>query len=108
MALVLSLLVLPGLGQMLTGRRLRGAVMAGLLALWLPAAIIKLGLDFNKIMPDLLARTAEGRALGLADLQELMSPLAGGLIWLLLPLAAVWLWALADSIVYVLHSKKGG
>lgn len=107
-ALALSLLVLPGLGQMLTGRRLRGAVMAGILALWLPAAMVKIGLDLNKIRPDLLARTTDGLALGLADLQELMSPLAGGLIWLFLPLAAVWLWALADSIVYVLRSKKDG
>jgi TM2 domain-containing membrane protein YozV len=105
MALVLSLLVLPGLGQMLTGRKIRGLVMAGALALWLPLAIIKIGLDLNKMMPELMARAADGQAVGLVDLQELMSPMAGGLIWLFLPLAAVWLWALVDSIIY-LRSKK--
>lgn len=104
-ALILSLLVLPGLGQMLTGRKIRGVIMAGVLALWLPIALIKLGLDLNKIMPELMARSAGGRALGLADLQELMSPLAGGMIWLFLPLVAVWLWSLADSIMY-LRSKN--
>lgn len=107
-ALALSALILPGLGQILTGRRIRGAVMAALLALWLPAAIIKLGLDLSGIMPELMARSADGQALSLANIQDLMLPMAGNLLWLFLPLLTVWFWSLADSIVYCLRSKKDG
>jgi len=105
-ALVLSALVLPGLGQILTGRKIRGAIMAGLLALWLPVAIIKVGLDLNKVMPELAARAADGEALSLAVLQELMLPMTDTLIWLFTPLLTIWFWSLADSIVYWLHDKK--
>lgn len=107
-ALALSALILPGLGQILTGRKIRGAIMAVLLVLWLPAAIIKLGLDLNRVMPELMARSADGQALSLAGIQELMRPLAGSLVWLFLPLLAIWFWSLADSIVYYLRSKKDG
>lgn len=107
-ALALSALVLPGLGQILTGRKIRGAIMAGLLALWLPVAIIKVGLDLNRVMPELAARAADGEALSLAGLQELMLPMAETLIWLFMPLLTIWFWSLADSIVYWLHDKKDG
>lgn len=104
-ALLLSVLVLPGLGQILTGRKIRGALMAGLLALWLPAAIIKVGLDLQKVMPQLL-NIADSGTSPLGNLQGVMSPMAGSLIWLFLPLAAIWLWSLADSIVYIRQMKK--
>lgn len=104
-ALALSALILPGLGQILTGRKIRGAIMAALLALWLPAAIIKLGLDLTRVMPQLMA---DGQALALADIQELLRPLAGSLVWLFLPLLTIWLWSLADSIIYYLRAKKDG
>lgn len=104
-ALMLSVLVLPGLGQILTGRKIRGAIMAGLLALWLPAAIIKVGLDLQTVLPQLLIMTDSGMPL-LGSIQVAMSPMAGSLIWLFLPLAAIWLWSLADSIVYIRRMKN--
>lgn len=108
-AILLSALVLPGLGQIFSpGRRGRGLIMAALAALWLPLALIKVGLDLNKIMPDLMSRAAAKGSLSLADLQELMSPMAGGLIWLLMPLAAIWLWAVADAVANYLRLKKEG
>lgn len=105
-ALALSALILPGLGQILTGRKIRGAIMAVLLALWLPAAIIKVGLDLTRVMPELMM--AGGQALSLADVQALMRPLAGSLVWLFLPLLTIWFWSLADSIIYYLRSQKDG
>lgn len=104
-ALVLSVLVLPGLGQILTGRKIRGALMAGLLALWLPAAIIKVGLDLQKVMPQLLSMANSETSL-LGNIQMVMSPMAGSLIWLFLPLAAIWLWSLADSVAYIRRMKN--
>ncbi len=104
-ALVLSVVVLPGLGQMLTGRLARGAVMAGAMALWVPVALIKVGRDLSRIMPDLMARAAEGEALSLGDIQRALAPEAGGLTWVFAPLAIIWLWTLADSIVYMLRQR---
>ena len=105
-ALFLSALVLPGLGQILTGRLGRGALMAGAVALWMPVAVIKAGRDISKITPDLLAKTADGSSLGLSDIQAAMNPMAGDLIWIFLPLITIWFWALADSILYLIHTRK--
>lgn len=106
LALILSMLILPGLGQLLTGRLARGAVMAGILALWLPVVLVKVGLDLSAIMPELAAKVESGAQLGLADVQTALGPLAGGLSWVLIPPLAVWFWALADSIKYWLDQRK--
>ena len=105
-ALVLSAVVLPGLGQILTGRLIRGAVMAGTLALWLPLALIKVGRDMAVVMPQLMAKTSTGEAVTFADFQAAMSPMAGGLVWLFLPLVFIWTWALADSIRYLVEMRR--
>jgi hypothetical protein len=105
LALVLSMLILPGLGQMLTGRLGRGAGMAGARVLWLPAVVIKIGLDLSAIMPDLMNQAAGGARPGLADVQAALAPLAGGLAWVLSPPLAIWFWALADSARYWRQSR---
>ena len=105
-ALALSAVVLPGLGQLLTGRMVRGAIMAGSLALWLPVALIKLGRDLALVMPQLTERASAGQALTFADLQAVMSPMADGLVWLFLPLIFIWTWALADSIRYLVEIRR--
>ncbi|GHV57340.1 hypothetical protein FACS189460_3740 [Deltaproteobacteria bacterium] len=102
-ALLVSAAVLPGLGQMLTGRLTRGLIMAGLLALWLPAVIIKVGLDFLKIWPALAARAERGDPVTLGDIQAAVAPLAGGLGWVLWPLAAIWLWSVTDALIFLLR-----
>lgn len=106
LALVLSMVVLPGLGQMLTGRLGRGALMAGAVALWMPVALIKVGRDISAVLPDLMARAGGGEAVGLADIQAAMSPMADGLTWVFAPLAVVWFWALADSLRYLASRRK--
>jgi hypothetical protein len=103
---VVSAAVLPGLGQMLTGRLTRGLVMAGALALWLPAVIIKVGLDFLNIWPTLADRVEEGSLVTLGDIQAAAAPLAGGLGWLLWPPAAVWLWSVTDALVFLLRRAE--
>ena len=105
-ALVVSAAVLPGLGQMLTGRLTRGLLMAGALALWLPAVIIKVGLDFLKVWPALAARLEGGNQVTLGDIQAAAAPLAGGLGWVLWPLAAVWLWSVTDALVFLLRRAE--
>ena len=105
-ALALSAVVLPGLGQLLTGRMVRGAIMAGGLALWLPVALIKLGRDLALVMPQLTERASTGQALTFTDLQAAMSPMADGLVWLFLPLIFIWTWALADSIRYLVEIRR--
>lgn len=105
MALLLSTFVLPGLGQLLTGRVLRGAIMAGALLLWAPVAIVKLGRDMLLVMPPLSARAEAGEALSFADLQSALAPMADGLLMLFLPLIVIWVWTLADSIKYILQSR---
>ncbi len=106
LALILSMLILPGLGQLLTGRLARGAVMAGVLALWLPVVLVKVGMDLAAIMPELAAKVESGTQLGLADVQAALGPLAGGLSWVLVPPLVIWFWALADSIKYWLGQRK--
>lgn len=105
-ALLLSIVVLPGLGQLLTGRLLKGALMAGAVMLWLPAAVIKAMVDLNKVMPELSRRAASGEALMFSDLQAAMQPMAGSLLWLFLPLVVIWFWTLGDSILYILQQKE--
>jgi hypothetical protein len=107
LALVLSAAVLPGLGQLLTGRVLRGAIMAGALLLWLPVAIVKLGRDLMLVLPPLSAQAEAGEALSFAALQNALAPMADGLLMLFLPLISVWVWSLADSIQYFIQSRKG-
>lgn len=99
-ALILSALVLPGLGQLLTGRMLRGAIMAGALLLWLPVAIVKLGRDLMLVLPPLTARAEAGELLSFADLQNSLAPMADGALMLFLPLIVVWVWSLVDSLQY--------
>ncbi|MDR0881330.1 MAG: hypothetical protein LBP55_02125 [Candidatus Adiutrix sp.] len=108
LALIFSAAVLPGLGQFLTGRPIRGLAMAGATALWIPVAMFKAGLDINKVLPGLLAQAADGRALTFSEVQAALSPLAGGLTWVFLPLAAIWLWAVADALVYLKNSDSKG
>lgn len=107
-ALFLSAVVLPGLGQMVTGRIGKGALMSVVPLLWLPVAIIKVSRDLYRVMPELIDNAASGAArITLADLQGAMVPMAGDLLWLLSPLAAVWLWSLVDSIMFLRRSKAG-
>ena len=103
LACLASALVLPGLGQLLTGRLVRGAVMAGLLALWLPAVLLKVGSDLLSVWPGLAARAARGEAVTWGALQAALAPLAGELLWVLGPLAAVWLWSLVDALIFWLR-----
>ncbi|MDR2945221.1 MAG: hypothetical protein LBV79_00525 [Candidatus Adiutrix sp.] len=105
-ALLLSALVLPGLGQLVTGRLLKGALMAVVPLLWLPLAFVKILRDLFKVMPELSAQAADGAAVTLTGLQEALRPMSGGLIWLLAPLAAVWLWSLVDSISFARRSRS--
>jgi TM2 domain-containing membrane protein YozV len=108
LALIFSTAVLPGLGQFLTGRPIRGLAMAGATALWIPVALIKTGLDLNQVLPALLAQVADGRALTFGEVQAALSPLAGGLTWVFLPLVAIWLWTVADALVYLKNSNSKG
>ncbi|MGL4208086.1 MAG: hypothetical protein ACRCTY_01730 [Candidatus Adiutrix sp.] len=105
-ALLLSAFVLPGLGQLLTGRLAKGGLMAGVLLLWLPVAIIKVGRDISLVLPQLMAQKEAGLTLGLKDWQHALAPFADGLSWLFMPLIIVWFWALTDSIKYIIASKK--
>lgn len=105
-ALILSAVVLPGLGQLLTGRKIKGAIMAGSMTLWLPVALIKLFMDLGKAMPELSRRAAMGESLQLADLQAAMQPMAGGLVWVFLPLVVIWFWTVSDSVIYLLQNRR--
>lgn len=107
-ALALSLVILPGLGQLLTGRKIRGAMMAMAAALWLPVALLKLFKDLAAVLPGLSQRAAAGQQLYFSDLQAALSPMAGGLLWIFLPLVVVWFWTLSDSIIYILQNRKRG
>ncbi|UQZ90138.1 hypothetical protein C4J81_13390 [Deltaproteobacteria bacterium Smac51] len=105
-ALLLSILVLPGLGQLLTGRMARGAIMAGAIALWMPVAVIKAGRDLSTVLPPLAERANAGELLTFTDLQTAMAPMADGLTWLFMPLLVIWFWTLADSIKYALQNRN--
>lgn len=105
LALLASTLVLPGLGQLLTGRKIRGALMTVATTLWLPVAVIKLIRDLNAVMPELVRRSAAGEQIGFSSLQEALQPMAGELLWIFMPLLAVWFWTLADSIIYIVECK---
>lgn len=107
-SLALSAVVLPGLGQLLTGRKIKGAMMAMAAALWLPVALIKLFRDLAAVMPVLTQRAAGGEQLYFSDLQAAMQPMAGGLLWIFLPLVVIWFWSLGDSIIYILLNRKSG
>lgn len=107
-ALLFSALILPGLGQMVTGRLAKGALMSAVPLLWLPVAAIKVGRDLYKVLPQLSQKAAEGLPVTFADIQAALSPMAGGLIWLIAPLAAVWLWSLIDSIFFLKEQKAKG
>lgn len=106
LALLASALILPGLGQLLSGRKILGALMIAATTLWLPVAVIKLFRDLNKVMPELLRRSAAGEHIGLSGLQEALRPMGGELLWVFLPLLTIWFWALADSIMYILAQRK--
>ena len=106
-ALVLSAVILPGLGQMVTGRLLKGAMMSVVPLLWLPLAFVKIIRDLFKVMPELSDKAATGAAITFTEIQQALSPMAGDMVWLLAPLAAVWLWSLIDSIMYLRRSKSG-
>ena len=107
MALVLSALVLPGLGQMVTGRLGKGALMSVVPLIWLPVVVIKVIRDLYKVMPELTAKASAGETIAFTDVQQALNPMAGDLVWLLAPLAAVWLWSLIDSIMFLRRSKSG-
>ncbi|MDR1921249.1 MAG: hypothetical protein LBS31_05830 [Candidatus Adiutrix sp.] len=107
-ALLLSAGVLPGLGQLLTGRPAKGALMAGSLLLWLPVAVVKAGSDLSRVMPQLMARAAAGQKIGFTDVQNALAPMAGDLTWLFMPLLAIWFWSVADSVIYWRQSGKKG
>lgn len=106
-ALVLSALVLPGLGQMVTGRLLKGALMSVVPLLWLPLAFVKVIRDLYRVMPELMDKASTGAVVTFTEIQQALSPMAGDLVWLLAPLGAVWLWSLVDSIIYLQRSKSG-
>ena len=106
-ALVLSAVILPGLGQMVTGRLLKGALMAAVPLLWLPLAFVKVIRDLFKVMPELADKASAGAEVTFTEIQRAMSPMAGDLVWLLAPLAVVWLWSLADSIKYLRRGESG-
>lgn len=104
-ALLLSALVLPGLGQLLTGRLLKGALMAGGVTLWLPVALFKLFRDLEKVLPDLIQLADDGGRPGLAEMQAALQPLSGGMTWIFLPLMVIWFWSFSDSLIYLFQSK---
>ena len=105
-ALLVSALVLPGLGQILSGRQVRGALMVGAVTLSLPLVLIKVISDFGRLWPALAHRLENGEALALADLQAAAAPLAGGLAWALGPLLAVWLWSFIDAFIFFLRRAE--
>ena len=106
-ALLVSAFVLPGVGQLLSGRKVRGALMTIATTLWLPVALIKLIRDLNLVLPELLQRSMVGEQIGFGDLQAALAPMADGLMWIFLPLLAIWFWSLTDSIMYIIESKRG-
>lgn len=105
-ALLVSAFILSGVGQLLSGRKIRGALMTVATTLWLPVALIKLIRDLNLVLPELMQRSMAGDQVGLADLQTALAPMADGLMWIFLPLLAIWFWSLTDSIMYIIESKK--
>lgn len=105
-ALFLSAFLLPGLGQILTGRLAKGIIMAAAVALWLPLALIKLFRDLGQVMPELLARKAEAGALAFADFQAALHPMADSLAWLFSPLVLIWFWSFTDSLFYLAAVRK--
>lgn len=107
-ALILSAVILPGLGQILTGRPGKGTVMAGAVALWLPVAMIKLVRDMSLILPELLEKTAGGSKLAFGDLQAALNPMADSLVWIFIPLVFVWFWSFTDSLMYLAKAGKEG
>ena len=106
MALIISAVVLPGMGQILTGRIGKGLLMAGAVALWLPVAVIKVGRDLSSIMPELMEKTADGSKLVFGDVQAALSPMADSLVWLFVPLTIVWFWSFTDSLMYLAATRK--
>ena len=75
--------------------------MIGALTLSLFVLLFKVALDVRIIWPALSARLAQGEAVTLAAVQAAAAPLAGGLVWALGPLLAVWLWSLIDALVFI-------
>ena len=80
--------------------------MAGAVTIWLPVALIRLGRDLARVWPEIMASLAPGDTPSLSDFQEALQPLAGGLVWIFLPLLLIWLWTFTDSAIYILRNRK--
>lgn len=105
-ALLLSMFIMPGLGQVVTGRLYRGMMMMGGMALWLPWAIINLGRDLNKVVTQIITENPE-TSLSLGQVQSAMAPLTEtSLSFIFLPLVIIWFWALGDSLGYLIRTRS--
>lgn len=108
-ALLLSFM-LPGLGQLFTGRIKRGFIMTVGMFGWIIWATVTMIMDFKKVMPELLDQASEAgqSGLSLVDIQQSMALQTGAtaLAWLFLPLIVIWVWSIADSIRYFLEVKR--
>lgn len=107
-ALLLSALILPGLGQLLTGRLAKGAAMALMAGLWFVVALIKIMRDLMKIAPQMAEKTLAGIQLTIVDYQEALRPMAEDLTWVLTPILLIWLWSLIDSFKYLFSLNRAG
>ena len=102
LAAILSLFLVPGLPQLLSGRLTKGAILLVGTTLWLPIAFFKLAKDVALVVPDL----PEGSSLSFADLQAALAPLSGNIGWYLLPLLVLWFYSMAECFVFAWQARK--
>ena len=107
-AMLLSLM-LPGLGQLFTGKIKRGLIMVVGITIWFIWAVVTLITDLNKVLPGLIEQVkASGEGLSWVDVQQSMSMQTGitSLSWLFLPLIVIWVWSIADSFRYFMWVRR--
>lgn len=94
-AILLSGLVMPGLGQLYLGRKIRGAILISLINLFILAALAILAKGLGKLF--ILARTTGtvDQTTILATLQE-NSPFGRWLIGIFL---IIWIYAVMDVVI---------
>jgi hypothetical protein len=94
-AALLSALVLPGLGQLVKGHKLKGIVLISLVNIFLLVALASMMRGVMKILRD--AATTGKVDLGEAMTRlQLESPFTG---WLLLSFFIIWAYAVADALL---------
>lgn len=94
---ICSAFVLPGLGQIISGFRLKGLIMAGLATVWVSLAgayFIWRFVQVSRVLAEM------GSPSSLAALRDGLAPYAGHFLFSLAVLGCVWLWSAADAFIW--------